>query len=193
LARTRSDFSIADIMVNNIPKIATLLACAHWTMLNASDPILGTSDQPVVPVPIMGPSSEAEITATPVGGFALTSEFRIAVGPTQALLLTWLDDADDLRDTATIDYRGACALNWSATAQADAECFHHPEGSMPTVCPPFARPESYALGPVVHPGYDDAAAQRSKRRTEAVAKVEHMIENRINNRIDTLSVTRQAA
>jgi hypothetical protein len=193
LERVRSDFYVADIMVSNIPKIGTLLGCAHWTLLTTPEPILGTSDQPVVPVAIVGGEAAAEITATPAGGFALTSEFRIAIDPKHALLLTWLDDADNIRDTATIDHRDACALNWSVAAQADAECFHHPNGSMPTVCPPFAGPDSYPLGPGVHPGYDDDAALRSKRRAGAVEKVEHMIENQIANRIETLSVTREAA
>jgi hypothetical protein len=193
LERVRSDFYVADLMVSNIPKIATLLGSAHWTLLTTSDPILGTSDQPVVPVPIVGPQAAAEITATPAGGFALTTEFRIAIDPRHALLLTWLDDADNIRDIATIGHRDACALNWSVAAQADAECFHHPQGSMPTVCPPFAGPDSYPLGPSVHPGYDDDAAMRSSRRTQAAHRVDHMIENEISNVIETLSVTRQEA
>jgi hypothetical protein len=193
LERVRSDFYIADIMVSNIPKLATLLGSAHWTMLTTTDPILGTSDQPVVPVPIMGQAAAAAITATPADGFALTTEYRIAISPTRALLLTWLDDADNIRDTAAIGHRDACALNWSAAAQADAESFHHPDGSMPTVCPPYAAPDSYVLAPSVHPGYDDAAALRSKRRSGAVERVEDMIENQIANRIETLSVTREAA
>jgi hypothetical protein len=187
----RSDFFMADLMVGNLPKMATLLGGAHFCLLRAREPILGTGDQPVVPVP-MRVGTTAEIAAAPAGGFASTVELRVAVGPRHALLLTWLDDADDVRDAAEIGYPEACNLNWSVAVQADEECFLHPGGSMPTVSPPFAAPNSHPLGPIVHPGYSEEAAVRSGRRTQAAAKVEHMIENNVTNRIETVRVTRAA-
>ena len=122
---TSNEFRVSH-MLETIPKTASLVASMHWTLLDFEGQLLATGDQPVTAVPLLGDNDRAEVAPMPSTGYVATTELRIALSPSRALLLTWMNDEDPERPLQCHD-AVAVELNRAVVAQADREWFHHPE------------------------------------------------------------------
>jgi hypothetical protein len=92
-----------EALLKQIARMASLLACMHWSLIAFDEPLLASGDQPVVVVPFLGNRQYAPIEALPRAGFLDTIEVRIPIDPQHLLLLSWLDEPEggDVR-------RGSC-------------------------------------------------------------------------------------
>jgi hypothetical protein len=168
-------------MLGMIPKLASLIASAHWSLIEFQDRLLATSDQPVSIVPVLPEGMATPVSAISAGGFLLAEEYRFPIDPSHALLFTWANEPD-----APTPLRGdhdiAANLNRAVIAGADREWFHNPE-RRPTVLPLDAVPTSdcFSIGRLLLPDYGMNAVLESQRRIDASACLEEMIENEVTD------------
>lgn len=139
------------------PKVASLFASMHWTLIEFEHPLLATSDQPVVAWPL----AEQLMLPGPIPpqGLIETLEVRVPLEPNRALLMTW-DEGTDLRVLGTPEQ--AARINAFTVASADKQWFHQPGTQIEL--------HSGRQGPVsltvTELNYDSTAAVRSERRRE---------------------------
>lgn len=159
-----------EVMIGHIPKLATLVASMHWSLLCFRSARLLTSDHPVVPVPIARGEVEP-MSAVPRYGFGNVREFYFPVTPRAALLLTWLDEPHAPRPFSGRVHH-ARAINTGARAQADQHWFQLPgsrtplaSGALTPISPEFL--SAYGLMPAI----------RSERRARALSAVNEMVES----------------
>lgn len=193
LSHVTSDGFRAEVMLGDLPKLASLLGSMHWTLLEFGAPLLATSDQPVTVVPLLDASETAPVTPLPQGPILDVEEIRLALGPRHALLMTWLDEPDD-GPAVRGGHDEAAQLNRAVIGQADREWFHHPARRPTTLTPPLLQADRCGpLGREVLPAYDWRKALDSRRRRETAANLEQMVENRVNDHVRIVSVRRHAA
>lgn len=167
-------------MLNVVPKAASALASMHWTLVRFDDPVLATSDHPVVRWPISeGPRPPAP---EPDGfGFINLLEVRMALTPSLAVLMTWMDRAD-----APSPVRGrkhhAANLNSFVVAQAEKQWFHLP-GRKPRSGSGRFEPLSADLVP----GYNATAAASSARRQRTHESQQRKIGRGVQTTIEMIS------
>jgi hypothetical protein len=178
LESTSEEFAVEHFL-SLVPKTASVVASAHWTLIEFPDRLLATSDQPVTIVPILPGGTRAPIEAAPRGGILFAEEFRFPIDPKHALLFTWADG----RDTPVIPMGSddlAAELNRAVISQADREWFHHPQRRPTTLplsglrtgdCVPVARRLMTWYGP--------KEAAESLRRRAAAERLDLMIEKEI--------------
>jgi Protein of unknown function (DUF4238) len=155
------------MMGRQIPRVASLLACMMWVLVAFDDPLLITSDQPVVAVPVLGPGERREISVFPSGGYLDTIEFRFAIDPHNLLLLIWADGRDPVRRMVG-DLDMGCDANRAVRSQADEEWFSTPQRTPQFLRPPFAdTSECSPIAPRLVAGYDGDAVKACVRRDEA--------------------------
>lgn len=77
-----------------INKMSTIIASMHWTLMTFDEPLLITSDQPVVAVPLLEAGERAAITAVPEAGWMDTIEIRFPLSPRLALICSWHEPND---------------------------------------------------------------------------------------------------
>jgi hypothetical protein len=175
---TSNEFRISH-MLETIPKTASFVASMHWTLLDFRSPLLATGDQPVTAVPLLGDGGRAEVAPMPSTGYTATSELRIALSPSRALLLTWQNDEDAERPLL-VDDAVAVELNRAVIAQADREWFHHPDRRPVRITvDDFDLENCRSVGHLLVPGYSDEAAAASPRRAHTCELLEGMIENNV--------------
>lgn len=191
LDHLRSDRQMIELLLGQIPKMASLLGSMHVALLRFNGPMLVASDQSLAPVPLVRPGGPAAVAAVPDTGFLATEEFRFPVDPRHALLLTWLDEPDD-RSPIEADFAVACDLNVATAAQADREFFHCPGRTPPFVVPPFAQLVTSPIGRRVFERYTPQAARESERRKRAGEILNRLVEDEVTDRIEVVSVTRAA-
>lgn len=181
-----------DHMLGMIPKMASLIASAHWSVIEFPAPLLATSDQPVTVVPLLADGVAATVQPHPDHGFLLTEEMRFPIDPRRALLFTWANEPDALEPLRGSDDIAA-DLNRAVIAQADREWFHSPD-RRPTRLPTSGlRTESCApVGRELLPEYDADAAMPSRRRHEAVECLDQMIEGEVVDRFHVARVSAAA-
>jgi hypothetical protein len=173
-------------MGRQIPRVASLLASMQWVMVAFDDPILITSDQPVVPVPILEPNERREISVLPSTGYLNTIEFRFPVDPRHALLLIWVDGVDPL-DPLVGDFDIACDLKRAVRAQADEEWFSTPPGTPQFIRPPFADVAVCSpVAPQLLAGYDRRTVEESIRRRKADAIQRQLTADYVPGQLDTI-------
>jgi hypothetical protein len=164
-----------------IPKTASLIASAHWTLIEFPDRLLATSDQPVAIVPILPDGTRAPVDAAPRGGILFAEEFRFPIDPKHALLFTWAEGRDTpVVPTGSDDL--AADLNRAVVSQADREWFHHPQRRPTTL--PLSGLRTGDCSPVARrlmPEYGPAAAVESLRRRAAAERLDLMIEKEITS------------
>jgi hypothetical protein len=132
-----------------------------WTVLAFNDELLATSDQPVTVMPLLAPDRSAPVTPLPPGALIDCEEMRIATSPRQALVLTWLDEPDDLPPRHGTDALAA-QLNRAVISQADQEWFHHPARRPTTLIPPLLASTGCApVGRLLYSHYNSRYAERS--------------------------------
>jgi hypothetical protein len=192
LAELRSDRQMAATMIGNIPKMASLVGSAHWSLIRFPRPWLLTADHAVAVMPISDQTVVA-VKAVPDAGFGSALEFRFALDPRHLLVACWLDEPDD-HAVIDGDYTLACDNNLALAAQAEAELFHHPAQIPPFFTPPWLEPKPpESIAARLHAGYGPASARDSERRRRAIELVENLIEHEITDRIETVSWVRNAA
>ncbi len=79
-------------MTEQVFLLATMLANMHWTLLTCDEPLLATSDHPIVSLPL-GDAS-VQTTPIPAAGMWNTSEVRVALSPRHLLVATWRDEIE---------------------------------------------------------------------------------------------------
>lgn len=164
--RWRDDpFQWPDTVRRQISRVASALACMHWAIVWFDGPLLITSDQPVVAVPILDPHDRRGASVLPRAGFLNTIEVRFPLDPYHALLASWVDERERVAVKGSLDI--ACDFNRSLRGQADAEWFYSPECSPAFLRPPLYDPTCSAVAPELFPGYGSATAVASERRKAA--------------------------
>jgi hypothetical protein len=178
LAEWTSDRFVAQFMLGHVSKLASLLGSMHWTLVAFDAPLLATSDQPMVLVPMAGASA-----------LESTLEARIAVDSRHALILAWVDVPDSGSSFAGDDEL-ATHLNRAVIAQADTQWFHHPQ-RRPVRSVPMDLAD-LSLVPVarrIHEGYDESEAVASQRRQHAVINLDELIERQEPGLVKSVSVS----
>jgi hypothetical protein len=142
-------------------RLASILGCMHWSLIDFAKPLLATSDHPVDVWPANEGSRTPQASAN--AGIVNSLEVRVPLSPTTGLLMTWLD----ANDAATPRLRGtrqhAASLNAFTVANSDREWFHLPETSPPIASGGRLLP----LSPELVRGYSAGAVVQSKRRGKA--------------------------
>lgn len=180
-------------MLESVPKQRSLVASMHWTLVEFDAPLLATSDHPVTAVPFLPDDVRIDVTAMPQAGYLATSELRIALSPTRALLGTWLNDEDSPEPIHGSE-RDAVQLNRAVIGQADREWIHHPDRWPPRLTvEDFEMAQCHPVAFRLIPGYDRDSAMSSDRRAHAGELVNGMIENDVKNAYHVASVKREVA
>jgi hypothetical protein len=181
-----------ETLIKQIPRVASVFMSMHWSLVHFSEPLIASSDQPVVCVPRLEPWQRLPIEAMPRTGFLETAEVRFPVDPWHVLLLSWTPQPD-LADAVAGQFRHAADMNRSSRAQADRQWFHRPGGRPPLLAPPSldrsCQPISYDLVP----GYSLQTARESRRRSEADAIMKALIASQATDVMRFVAVTPKAA
>ena len=103
-------------------RLASILGCMHWSLIDFATPLLATSDHPVD----VWPAHKASRTPQPSANDGLLNslEIRVPLSPTAALLMTWLDEHDATTPRPRGTRQHAANLNAFTVANADREWFH---------------------------------------------------------------------
>jgi hypothetical protein len=176
-AHARGDWQRANSLLSPLNKLATAVASMHWTLVQFDEPLLITSDQPVVGAPILGVGERREIEAMPSTGWADTIEIRFPLTPRLALLASWHPGVE-CESVVPGTWEQAVNFNAAVRAQAHARWFHDPT-RMPPFPPAVLWPpatEFPALSPRLLPGYGSVAALNSPLRHWVLAEVQRLIE-----------------
>ncbi len=188
IAESSSERFAVEHFLSLIPKTASLIASAHWTLVEFPDRLLATSDQPVTIVPILPDGMRAPVDAAPRGGILFAEEFRFPIDPKHALLFTWAEGRDTpVVPTGSDDL--AAELNRAVVSQADREWFHHPQ-RRPTTLPLSGVPTGSCV-PVARrlmTWYGPKAAAESLRRRAAAERLDVMIEKEITTEAHIVQV-----
>lgn len=189
LEHVTSEAFRVDHLLGLLPKMASLIASTHWTLIEFPAPLLALSDQPVTVLPLLPDGFKAAVKSHPGTGFAFTEEFRMPIDPQHALLFTWANELDTPGPVAG-SYDAAADLNRAGIAQADKEWVHHPD-RRPTCLPTTAVPttECQPHGRLFLPDYGPVQAAESPRRANTLECLEHMIEGEVT---DSFHVARVA-
>lgn len=171
-------------MLDLIPKYAALIASMHWTLIEFTEPLIATSDQPVAIFPILDNQEIAQVDAIPTTGYLDTEEIRFPVDPYRSLIFTWYD-AHDTGRIIQGDRDLAAELNRPIIGQADRDYFHHTGGLPPRLKSngDFNVLKCSGVGCSLLPDYGTEYARQSHRRKATTANVNQMIEERIADRM----------
>lgn len=178
-------------LISLINKLGTVFGSMHWTFLRFDEPLLVTGDQPVSPVPLLGPGEVQEVAAILSAGWLDTCEIRCPLTPQLALVMTWWAGPE----AGPVDgaWAHAVNLNTATTVQAVKQSFRFP-GRLPALAlEVFAVPQPQVLSAVATgllPGYTNDTARSSARRELAIKKVRELIEQRDH---ETLTILTSAA
>ena len=183
----------AEVLFGMLPRVASLLASMHWTLVSFDQRLLATSDQPVTIVPLLAPGTRAKVLPLPRGPLLECQEVRIAVNPSKALVLTWHDEPDDGPPIRGDDPLAA-QLNRAVIVQADRQWFHHP-GRRPTslLAPLIEAAPCSPIGGLVVSGYGHQSALSSRRRADTAANLRELVESASDDEVRVVSVRRHAA
>jgi hypothetical protein len=169
-------------ILDTIPKTAALIASAHWSLVTFSAPLLATGDQPITVVPLIDEGS-APLQTLPATGLLGTEEFRFALGPSTALVCTWMDRPDG-DPPIEGDLEVAAQLNRAVIGQADGEWFYRPGRRPTTITATDPRPFGCRpVGRTFLPGYGIEHVRSSRRRVETLRNAETMIETDTGGRV----------
>jgi hypothetical protein len=131
----RSDEWWITTLMRHIPQISVLFGSMYWDLLEFERPWLLTSDQPLVQFPFIRHGDRVRID-TPLPGLVNSVEYRFAIDPYRALVLSWFD-APETGDSTNGTYAVAADLNRTVGARTDKEFFFRPGSAPPFVAPPW--------------------------------------------------------
>jgi hypothetical protein len=163
-------------MLSLIPKVKTLFASMHWTLLRFGGLALALSDHPVVSWPL-GERARPPEAGTYATGLLKTLEWAVPVSSQSAIVMSWIDD-EDVKEPIAGAQHHARTLNSFVVAQAGPQWFHHPGARPKRASGPLT-----PLTPQLHRGYSVAQAEKSERR----ARVSAILNAKIGSRLDTES------
>jgi hypothetical protein len=147
-------------------RLASIVGCMHWSLLQFESPLLATSDHPVDVWPRHATSRRPE--PSPSDGMLNALEVRFPVTPTAALLMTWLDDHDAATPRLHGARQHAACLNAFTVASAEREWFHLPETNPPIASGGRLLP----LSPELIRVYGEHRVEPSRRRAEVSSWLE---------------------
>jgi hypothetical protein len=184
----QSDRERSKKLLSLINKLSTVFGSMHWSLLRFDEPLLITGDQPVCPVPLLGPGAIQPVAAIPRDGWLDTCEIRCPLTPRLALIATWYMGPE----TAPVDGTWAQAVNLNAgtRAQAVEQYFQTPEREPALPAAIFAQPQPPLLAPIsidVLPGYSMAVAAESARRDQTTKRIEELIEKQDHETITVIT------
>lgn len=167
---------LADMILQRIPALASMVASMHWSLVRFDGIELATSDQPAVPASILAPGRAAGISVTPASGMANIIELRFPLSPTLLLLCSWshLPEGAPIEGTP----RQAADLNRAASEAAARQWVARPGSRTWLQAPPFREDTCQAVAPQLLDGYGDRAALRSDRRQRATELMQTMMRER---------------
>jgi hypothetical protein len=187
-----SDAWHTQIFSEQLPQVATLIASMHWTLVEFQDEVLATSDQPVTVIPSTDERPRAPHPPLPATGLADCQEIRMALDPSHALVLTWLNEPDDGLRLPGNDWVAA-ELNHAVIGQADAQWFHHPVRRPTTLIPPLLDIRvAGPVGPQLFPDHSPNDLVHSRRRVDTFRNLKRMIENPVPGELRVAAVGRAA-
>jgi hypothetical protein len=170
-----SEKFLVEYISSSIPTIAALIDSTHWTLIQFPEPLLATSDQPVVVVPLMD-SGSAPLETLPATGLMGIEELRMALSPELALLCTWRDGPDGEPPLSGSEHLAA-ELNRAVIGQRDQEWFYRPGRRPNTITATnFDTDACHPVGRMVFPGYGLGEVRGSQRYRETTKNVETMVE-----------------
>lgn len=168
--------------------LTSIFVSMHWTLVEFPEPVLATSDHPVVMWPGAGQRSPV---AAPIVGSGLLEcvEFRLPLSATCGLLMTWADKADDEDARVAGSRQHAMNFNAFAIASADRQWFHQPGTSAPR-----GAGKMQPLSLELVRGYTSESARDSERRAQVSAHVNGKIGRDLSDReVMHLKVTSRAS
>lgn len=156
-------------------KLASVFGSMHWTLMEFSSRVVVTSDHPVVLWPF-GVRARRPAPTPPNVGVMECLEIRVPVSPNLAILMTWIDEADDDPNRVHGSRHHAASLNAFTIAEADRQWFHHPRSAAPS-----ADGSLLPLGPQLVNGYGVRMAIASHRREKTAEIVNALIGSSLKN------------
>ncbi len=153
-------------MLGMSPKGSSIFGSMIWALIRFPKPTLATADHPVTGWSRFETRSRPKVTPAGVGLINLL-EVRVPVSPTAVILMTWLDQADDIPVPFDGGRPEARNINAFTIAQAEKQWFH-----LPRTNPSYGKNRTYpALSAELFPGYGPRAAERSVLRRTVSEKV----------------------
>ncbi len=193
IAEVTSERYRVGYLLQTLPRVASMLLSMYWSLVEFDEPLLATSDQPVMVFPLLEVGHSVPIAPLPPSGLIDTEEIRMPVGPHHALVLTWPNQPDETEPVAGTD-EIASELNRAVIAQADREWFHRP-GRRPTTLRPydFGARHCTPVGRLILSDYDAQVAAISPRRQHTLLNLNHMIEEDLDDQVIISRVQRLPA
>jgi hypothetical protein len=146
-----------------------------WALIRFPKPTLATADHPLTGWSRFETRSRPKVTPDGVGLSNLL-EVRAPVSSTAAILMTWLDQADDIPAPFDGGRQEARNINTFTIAQAEKQWFH-----LPGTNPSYGKNRTYpALSVELFPGYGPEAAERSLLRRAVSDKVDSALGEETN-------------
>jgi hypothetical protein len=179
-----------ELIMGQIPKMASMLGCMNCTLLEAPEPWLMVGDHPVIVVPLLDPGEAAPMQLVPDGGLLETIEVRFPIDSKRALLFSWLDQPHR-QEVIRIGLEEAVNLNRSQLGQVASQWYTEPGTTPSFVVAPFVSGPSSPLAPKLLDGYAPRSARVSRRRHQAISVLDRLIEDEITDRVETITVTRR--
>jgi Protein of unknown function (DUF4238) len=148
------------------PKGSAILGSMIWSLIRFDGPMLATSDHPVTAWSRFQTSSRPKPSPFSAGLINFM-EIRVSVSPSAAIVMTWLERAEDTAEPFEGRRPEARNLNAFTIAQAEKQWFH-----LPGTKPSFGKKRTYRpLSLDLFPGYGPNAADRSTLRNVVLEKV----------------------
>ncbi len=171
----RSPQMHAETILRQVSRVASLLACMQWTVVEFEDEVLATGDQPVIFIPPV-PGLVSAASSVPASGLLSTVEVRFPLDPRRLLLLTWHDGKDTVRPVAgTRDF--AANVNCSVKAQSLEQWFSMPGTRPPAFIPPFLEPQVFPISPLLYRDCSNVGRPSTERKIATDRFVTKMIED----------------
>ncbi len=162
-------------MLGMSPKGSSIFGSMIWALIRFPKPTLATADHPVTGWSRFETRSRPKVTPDGVGLINLL-EVRAPVSSTAAILMTWLDRADDVPAPFDGERQEARNINAFTIAQAEKQWFH-----LPGTNPSYGKNRTYpALSTELFPGYGPQAAERSVLRRTVSEKVDSALGEETN-------------
>lgn len=184
VAHVSSDPHRSNFMLRQIGLVGTIFGSMHWQLVRFGQDRLVTADHPIACLPA---ERRTTIEAVPTFGLKNVGEVRLALTPSRALVLTWLDEPSDLPAVRGFPSM-ARQMNFTLVSQAEKQWFSKP-GCSPSVVDQSVHP----VGAIIHPSLGSLDIDRSERRRNALAAAQRLADNQDARRDMSIVRIRRAA
>lgn len=164
--KLRSDAVTAHLLFDQQRKMMSFLGHLQWTLVSFPGDWLMTSDQPITAMPFVAPRSAVPLQSR-WDNYPAQLEFRFAVDPRHAIVMSWRDEVDP-GEPVELSYLEAVELNCDVSHEGD-EVFWRPDSRPARILPPEVAPppRGSPIAPLIYPGYRFRTAIRSQSWHEA--------------------------